>query len=182
MAGFGDPLEPDAASSIAVLRQLGWTVSVLSGDHPEVVKAVAQQLGIAEKDWRGGVTPEEKHELVRSEARRRPVMMVGDGVNDAAALAAATVGVAVRGGAEASLSAADVFLTAPGLKPLVELVQGGHRVMVVIRRNLLISLAYNAIGASLAVTGMINPLIAAVLMPLSSLTVMTLSFRSRTFG
>ena len=107
--------------------------------------------------------------------------MAGDGVNDAAAIARASVGVAMRGGAEASLSAADVYLARPGLGPLLDLVGGAARTMRVIRRTIAVSLAYNVVGAGLAVTGVIDPLIAAILMPVSSVTVVLISWRSRTF-
>ena len=107
--------------------------------------------------------------------------MVGDGVNDAAAIARAGVGVGVRGGAEACLAAADVFLAREGLGGLVALTTGARRTMGVIRRNIAFSLAYNALGAALAAAGLINPLLAAILMPASSLTVVLASWRSRTF-
>ncbi|HEY9383724.1 MAG TPA: heavy metal translocating P-type ATPase, partial [Gemmatimonadales bacterium] len=112
--------------------------------------------------------------------QRESVVMVGDGVNDAAAIARATVGVAVRGGAEASLAAADVYLEA-GLAGLLPLLRGAERTLKVIRRNIAFSLLYNLVGATLAVAGVITPLIAAILMPMSSLTVVLASWRSRTF-
>jgi Cu2+-exporting ATPase len=183
VAGFGDPVEDDASRTIARLRSAGWRVEVLSGDDERVVRAVAGEVGIEAGSARGSVSPEEKLQAVRAHlADGRRVVMVGDGVNDAAALAAATVGVSVRGGAEASLAAADVFMREPGLYPVAQLVGGSRRTMGVIRRNLLVSLLYNTVGAGLAVAGLINPLFAAILMPLSSLTVVTLSVRSRPFG
>ncbi|VAX41247.1 Lead, cadmium, zinc and mercury transporting ATPase; Copper-translocating P-type ATPase, partial [hydrothermal vent metagenome] len=106
----------------------------------------------------------------------------GDGVNDAAALARATIGVAVGGGAEASLSAADVYMQHPGLMPIVELCRGSKRAVRAIHINLAASLGYNAIAATLAVLGLINALTAAVLMPLSGLTVLALALHARTFG
>ncbi len=107
--------------------------------------------------------------------------MVADGVNDSAALAAASVGIAVHGGAEASLQAAAVYLNRPGLAPLKELIDGARMTNRVIYRNLGISLVYNVFAAGLALGGMINPLVAALLMPVSSLTVLILSFVNRAF-
>ncbi len=180
--GFGDAVRPDAAACIAALRQFGCRVGILSGDHPRVVAAVAAQLGLdADLCW-GGASPEAKLARVELEKARGDVVMVGDGVNDAAALAAATVGISVHGGAEASLQAADAFLTRPGLEPVVELIEGAKRTVAVIRRNIAFSLVYNLVGVVLAVSGVLNPLFAAVLMPLSSLTVVSSSFRSRTFA
>jgi Cu2+-exporting ATPase len=179
--GLGDPIREDVPSAIRHLERLGWEVRILSGDHPDVVAAVGRQLGIADRHAIGGVSPEEKVQYVRAAAREGQVTMVGDGVNDAAALAAATVGIAVHGGAEASLSAADVYLNRPGLVPIVELIQAARNTLRTIRRSLAVSLCYNAVAASLAVTGVIGPLVAAILMPVSSFTVLTLTYTSPTF-
>ncbi len=181
VAGLGDPIREDAAASLAELRRLGWDIRMLSGDHPDVVAAVAQSLQIPAGAATGNATPEEKVAYVERLRARGAVVMVGDGVNDAAALSAATVGIAVHGGAEASLSAADIYLSRPGLTPIVELVGAAQNTVRAIRRSLVASLFYNAIAAGLAVTGVIGPLIAAILMPISSLTVLTLAFSSRTF-
>lgn len=182
VAAFGDPLRPDAAPVLNTLRRLGWRLEILSGDHAAVVEAVGHELGVEPGRRQGGVTPESKLAVVRARAAGGPVVMVGDGVNDAAALAAASVGIAVHGGAEASLAAADVYVNRPGLAPIAELMHAARRTAGVIRRNFAISLGYNIVAAGLAMTGVLNPLMAAVLMPLSSLTVLSLSTTARTFG
>ncbi|HET9958152.1 MAG TPA: heavy metal translocating P-type ATPase, partial [Polyangiaceae bacterium] len=117
----------------------------------------------------------------RLRAQGERVVMVGDGVNDAAALSAATCGFAVHGGAEASLIAADVFATESGLRPLLRAVVGSTRALHTIRRGISFSLIYNLLGVGLAVSGLLTPLWAAVLMPLSSLTVVTNALKSRSF-
>lgn len=180
-AGFGDPLRPDARGAIDALRARGWDVGLLSGDDQRVVDAVGGTLGLEPTRRIGAQAPEDKLRAVSEAARRGPVVMVGDGVNDAAAMAAASVGVGVHGGAEACLGTADVYLARPGLAPLVELVEGADRTMRVIRRNVAFSVGYNLVGAALAMAGVLTPLIAAVLMPLSSLTVVLASWRSETF-
>ncbi len=182
MATFGDPLRDDSLAAVRYLERMGMTVGILSGDHPQVVRHVARALGIDEEAAQGAVSPEGKLAMVEGMTQGgRDAAMIGDGVNDAGALAAARVGIAVRGGAEVSLATADVFLTRPGLMPAVELVRGCRATLRVVYRNLGISLVYNVIGASLAIGGFINPLVAAVLMPLSSLTVVLSSAFARPF-
>jgi Cu2+-exporting ATPase len=102
-------------------------------------------------------------------------------VNDAAALSAASVGIAVHGGAEASLAAASVFTTRGGIGPIVELVRAARRTLSVIRRGVIFSLVYNLAAVGLALAGLLSPLLAALLMPLSSLAVISNAYRSRTF-
>ncbi len=182
VASFDDPLRADAAESIAALRLAGWRVALLSGDAPDAVARVATALDIPPADVRGGVSPEGKRQHVEEVSAQGPVVMVGDGVNDAAAMAAATVGVGMHGGAEACLATADVFTTRSGLRPVVELVRGARRTMSVIRVGIGVSITYNLAGAGLAMAGRINPLVAAVLMPLSSLTVVLLAWRAPSFG
>ena len=127
------------------------------------------------------MSPEDKLAWVTEARKWGPVVMVGDGVNDAAAMAAANVAIAVHGGAEASLVAADAFTTLPGVGKVLEAVEGARRTLAVIRRGIVFSLAYNVLGVALCMAGLISPLLAAVLMPLSSLTVVATALRSQTF-
>jgi Cu2+-exporting ATPase len=182
-AWFGDAVRADSRAAIDALRERGWEPHILSGDTPGVVAKVADALGLPPNAAVGGASPEVKLlDIERRRAQRdKRVVMVGDGVNDASAIAAASVGIAVHGGAEASLATADVYLTRPGLAPLVELVDGAARTMRIIRRNIVFSLAYNVVGVTLAITGTINPLIAAIMMPLSSITVLLGSWYGHSF-
>ncbi|NNM26639.1 MAG: heavy metal translocating P-type ATPase [Phycisphaerales bacterium] len=182
LATFEDTIHGDAADAIGRLRRLAGRIRLVSGDHTRVVTAVGRQIGLADAETVGEADPQRKVAFVQArQGGDATVVMVGDGVNDAAALVVADVGVAVRGGAEASLVAADVFLSRPGVTPLLDLITGARRTMRVIRRNLAVSLGYNAVAATLAMAGVITPLLAAVLMPISSLTLVSLSYRARTF-
>jgi Cu2+-exporting ATPase len=181
-AGLGDRIRDDAAASLDALRARGWRTIMLSGDAPEVVAAVGRTLGFAPDDAIGAASPEAKLAFVERRKEAGTVVMVGDGVNDAAAIAAASVGIGVHGGAEACLATADIYLTRPGLSALMELTEGAQRSLRVIRRNIGFSIGYNLIGAGLAVAGLLTPLIAAVLMPLSSITVVLGSWYGHTFA
>lgn len=171
---LGDQIREDAAATLSKLREKNWEIGILSGDHPDVVTQVARQLGIARVH--AGVTPEQKLAIISQSNSQFPTsVMVGDGVNDSAALAAATVGIAVHNGAEASLAAAPVYLGEQGLSPILDLLESSDSTCAAIKRNLTVSLGYNVLGASLAMAGVLHPLLAAVLMPISSITVIGLS-------
>jgi Cu2+-exporting ATPase len=154
----------------------------LSGDHPNCVASVARQLRIGDDMAMGDLSPESKLQTIRqSQGAAGPVVMVGDGVNDSAALAAADVGVAVRGGAETSLQAAPVFLADGSLGGLSDLMLASRRTVRLIYRTFAVSLAYNAVAVALAMAGMVHPLTAALIMPASSITVLTMILATGTF-
>lgn len=186
VAGIGDHLRDDAVATVGALRRRGLRVRILSGDHPAVVARVGAALGLDAADVHGGLTPEQKRDVVAALVGRRDrhgaVVMVGDGVNDAAALALADVGIAVQGGTGASIVAADVVLTRTGVRPLLDVLTGARRLHGVVARNVGFSLVYNAAASSLAIAGLVGPLLAAVLMPLSSLAVVLSSMLTRTFA
>ncbi len=175
--GIGDPLREDTIEAILALQTRGWELHLCSGDHPEIAVQIAREVGI--EHAMGGASPERKAQLVRSlrERGHNRIVMVGDGINDAAAMALSDVGIAVHGGAEAALQAADVYLTAPGVMPIETLCDLGRHTMKTIRIGLGVSLTYNTIAASIAILGLISALIAAIIMPLSSLSVVALATR-----
>jgi len=175
---IGDPLRADVRSSLDALRARGWRVSILSGDDPATVQAVGSSLGLPAEACRGGMTPEAKAHVVEAAARSARVVMVGDGANDAAALSAAGVGIAVHGGAEASLAAADVYLGRPGLGAIADLLFVARRTVGRIRAALIVSLAYNLLAAGMATGGLLRPWMAALLMPISSFSVLALALKS----
>jgi P-type E1-E2 ATPase len=181
-----DKIAPDARESLLQLRQQGHRLAILSGDRALTVSAVAATLRGGVEDLFefvvGDCSPEDKLARIRALVRagKTPVM-VGDGINDAAALSAARVGVAVSGAAEACQLSSDIFVASAGVSHLRGLFEGAARLRRTIRRGVVFSLCYNLIGVSLAAFGFLGPLGAAILMPLSSLTVISHAMRSRIF-
>lgn len=180
-AGLTDPVRPDAEESVSALRRRGWHVSMLTGDTEGPAYAVASATGIAKSEVHALATPDVKLAVVRDARERGEVVMVGDGVNDTAALSASSAGVAMHGGAEVAMRCADAYLTHAGLGPFVELVDAARRTRSVIYGLLVASLAYNVAAIVLAFAGHISPLMAAILMPISSVTVIALAWRSNPF-
>lgn len=176
LALLADDVRPDSHLVVERLHRAGWRVRLLSGDDPRTTRRIGQRVGIAESDILGGVSPERKLDVVSQPGER--TVMVGDGVNDAAALAAAGVGIAVHGGAEASLEASDVYLTRAGLGPILETIDLARGTRRAIFGCLAASLTYNSVAATLAIMGLITPIIAAILMPVSSLTVLVIATRA----
>ncbi|MEM7754959.1 MAG: heavy metal translocating P-type ATPase [Planctomycetota bacterium] len=175
-AALVDAVREDAAELVDRLSADGWSVELLSGDDERVTARTAAALGIHEDHAFGRITPEGKLAHVRTATQERaPAVMVGDGVNDAAALAAADVGIAAEGGADASLDAADVSIHKGGLGSVGLTIDAAQRAMARIRLCVCISLGYNGVAAGLAIAGLLHPLVAAVLMPISSVTVISLA-------
>jgi Cu2+-exporting ATPase len=183
LLGLSDPVRPQAAQLVSAARQMGWKVGIISGDLPEIVDRVGLELGLPSELCRGGISPEDKLAAIRQSRNQFPtVVMIGDGANDAAALAAADVGIAVRGGAEVSLHAAPVFLASNQLMNIARLLRGSQTTMRVIYLNFAVSLTYNLIAVGLVLCGLISPLLAAIIMPLSSVTVLGLTFLIPSFS
>ncbi len=164
-----DALRPDAQASLNALRYEGLKLQILSGDKAEHVKEIALKLGLSKDEYQAELSPEKKSQVIKSTPNS---IMVGDGANDAIALASAGTGIAVFGAMDISLRAADVYMNYPGLSSVAELMVISKETMKVIYRNLVLSISYNCVSVFLAYTGHISPLAAAIIMPLSSLTVL----------
>jgi Cu+-exporting ATPase len=171
--GVADPIKPSAAEAIAALRADGVTLVLLSGDQRATAEYVAKQLGIAKVV--AEVLPQQKLEVVRARQRRGElVAMAGDGVNDAPALAAANVGIAMGTGADVALRSAGVTLLRGDLRALVRARHLSRATRRNIRQNLFFAFAYNALGIPLA-AGALYPLTGAVLSPMIAAAAMSLS-------
>lgn len=164
-----DEIRPESFEAIAQLKKMGLKVCLLSGDKKDKVLKIAESLNIEAENCYAEITPEMKADIIKNQPRS---IMVGDGANDALALSMANVGIAVHGAMDISLRASDVYLTVPGILSIVDLVKISHETMRVIYRNFILSLLYNSVSVMLAYTGYISPLTAAIIMPLSSLTVL----------
>ncbi|MFA7429261.1 MAG: heavy metal translocating P-type ATPase metal-binding domain-containing protein [Rhodospirillaceae bacterium] len=173
---FSDSPRPDAAEVVATLRRRGLHVELLSGDRTPAVQAVAEALGITR--WAAECTPEAKCARL-AELRRegRKVLMVGDGLNDAPALAAADVSVSPSTAVDVSQTAADVVFQGHKLGPVVEVLTVARKADRLVRQNFALSLIYNVFTVPLAVAGFVTPLIAAVAMSTSSVVVIVNALR-----
>lgn len=180
---LGDALRPGVVETLVKLQEMGWEVGLLSGDSVERVHAFAEltrRKGVTWKEVIGGVSPEEKLQRI-AEPDARPRVMVGDGVNDAAALAIADVGIAIRGPSEISLRNAPIYIGEDPLGSLLRLIDASKRTVWGIYRCFAASLIYNTITISLAASGLIHPLLAAIFMPISGITVLIMAWSAQTF-
>ncbi|MFY9889830.1 MAG: HAD-IC family P-type ATPase, partial [Streptosporangiaceae bacterium] len=177
-----DALRPGAAEAIARLRHLGLTPVLLTGDGEQAAKAVAAQLGIPSGSVIAGVRPERKVAVVAElQTAGSRVAMVGDGVNDAAALAQADLGMAVGTGTDAAIGAADLTLVSGDPAGIADAILLARATLRVIRGNLAWAFGYNIVVIPLAALGYLNPLFAGIAMSASSLIVVTNSLRLRRF-
>lgn len=182
MISVADTPKPEAAETMAQLRELGLEPILLTGDAPQVAQAVASQVGISAENVYAGVTPEGKSQVVRQlqEAGHR-VAMVGDGVNDAPALALAELGIAMGSGTDVAAEAADIVLTRSDVASVVTALRLSRATLRTIKSNLFWAFAYNTVAIPVAVAGLLNPMIAGAAMAFSSVFVVLNSMRLTAF-
>ncbi|MDP2123804.1 MAG: heavy metal translocating P-type ATPase [Parvibaculum sp.] len=167
---FADTLRPDARATIDALKRKGFAIELLSGDREPAVRAAAHILGVAE--WRAAARPAEKIARLEELARAgRKVLMIGDGLNDAPALRAAHVSISPADAADVSQTAADFIFQGARLAPVIETIDVALKSRRLVFENFGLALAYNAVAVPLAVAGFVTPLVAAIAMSSSSITV-----------
>ncbi|MGL5444295.1 MAG: heavy metal translocating P-type ATPase, partial [[Mycobacterium] stephanolepidis] len=177
-----DTVKPSSRQAIDELKAMGITPVLLTGDNAEVAARVAAEVGIAASDVVAGVKPTEKADVVkRLQAEGKKVAMVGDGVNDSAALATADIGMAMGTGTDAAIEAGDVTLVRGDLTTVPTALRLSRKTLGTIKANLFWAFAYNTAAIPLAALGLLNPMIAGAAMAMSSVFVVLNSLRLRTF-
>jgi cation-transporting ATPase V len=178
---LADTVKPESAAAIAGLQRMGIEVAMLTGDNPRAAAAVAEQVGIAHV--LAGVSPDAKlAEVVRLQDAGKRVAMVGDGVNDAAALVQADLGIAMGTGVGAAVEAADISVVSGDLRGVARALRLARETYAIILQNLGWAFGYNLIALPLAITGLLSPTLAGAAMGLSSVIVVANSLRLRRFG
>jgi Cu+-exporting ATPase len=177
---IADRLKETSARVIADLRTMGIEPVVLTGDNPRAATAVARQAGVERVV--GGVLPNEKAEHVRRlQAAGKVVAMVGDGINDAPALAQADIGIALATGSDIAMETAGVTLVRGDIAAIIPAIRLSHRTIRIIRQNFFWAFIYNVVGIPLAASGFLNPIIAAIAMAFSSVSVVGNALRLKRF-
>jgi len=177
-----DAVKATSAEAVTRLRALGLRPILLTGDNRAVAESVAREVGIAPEDVIAEVLPEEKTDVVkRLQGEGRSVAMVGDGVNDAAALAQADLGLAMGTGTDAAIEAGDLTLVRGDLRAAADAIRLARKTLGTIRSNLFWAFAYNVAALPLAAAGLLNPMIAGAAMAFSSVFVVGNSLRLRSF-
>jgi Cu+-exporting ATPase len=175
---IADKLRPSSREAVAKLKRMGIDVVMLTGDNAATAKAIAESAGVS--TYRAQVLPGEKAAAVAEfKTEGRVVGMVGDGVNDAPALAAADVSFAIGAGSDVALEAADIALMRNDLVSVVDAISLSRATLGKIRQNLFFAFIYNVLGIPLAAAGMLNPVIAGAAMALSSVSVVSNSLLLR---
>lgn len=167
---LGDALRSDSKSSLLALQNLGIETHLLSGDNSVNTSAIAAETGAL--SWQASLLPEQKAEILKNSPHSA---MIGDGANDAVAFRAASLGIAVQGAVELSLKNADIVLTKPGIGSVAEALILAKSAVRIVKINFLVTLTYNLIAGALAITGLMEPMWAAILMPMSALSVFMLT-------
>ncbi len=182
MISVADTPKPEAAETMAQLRELGMEPILLTGDAPQVAQAIASQVGISAENVYAGVTPEGKSQVIEKlQAAGHRVAMVGDGVNDAPALALAELGIAMGSGTDVAAEAADIVLTRSDVASVVTALRLSRATLRTIKSNLFWAFAYNSVAVPIAVAGLLNPMIAGAAMAFSSVFVVLNSMRLTAF-
>jgi len=172
LLAFGDELKPGAAAAVATLQQRGLTCHLISGDNPGSAGVVARQLGITQVQ--AEVLPADKAARVAELKRAGQVVaMVGDGINDAPALAAADVGIAMGSGTDVAMAAAGISLMRGDPRLVPAALDISRRTYAKIQQNLFWAFVYNLVGIPLAAAGLLNPMVAGAAMALSSVSVVS---------
>ncbi|VXA98104.1 copper (Cu(I)) transporter ATPase [Arthrobacter sp. 9AX] len=178
-----DTIKPGSADAVERMKALGLRPLLLTGDNAAVAAQVAAAVGIPPEDVYAGVLPEGKVEVVKTlQAGGATVAMAGDGVNDAAALAQADLGIAMGSGTDVAIEAADLTVMGNDLSQVAQAIELSRRTLATIKTNLFWAFFYNAVGIPVAALGLLNPMIAGAAMAASSVLVVANSLRLRNFG